>query len=97
YTGRTLSFISSLACRREQNQHNRSKIQRDGKNERRISRTGAQPIGSKINLFIFESDQRAASDLKVAPQGLSPVKYYSRAKPGYRSATELRPGVEKIS
>jgi hypothetical protein len=78
-------------------QRDRSKIQGYGKNERRVSRTRIKPIRCKIDFFIFESDQRAAPDLKVAPQSLSPVKYYSRTKPGYRRATELRPGVEKIS
>src|SRR4030095_16665453 len=71
-------------CRREQNQRNRSKIQGDGKNERRVSRTRIQPIRCKIDVLIFKSAQRAAPDIKVAPESLGPVDYYSDTKPGYR-------------
>jgi hypothetical protein len=71
------------------NQRDRSKIQRYGKNERRISRTRTKPVSCKIDVFVPESDQWAASDLEVAPQRFGPVDYYSGTKPGYRCAAKL--------
>ncbi len=83
-------------CRREQNQRNRSKIQGYSKNERRIWRTGTKPIRGKIDLFIFESDQRTGPDVRGAPEGLGALNDYASTKPGYRRATKFRPTIEEI-
>src|SRR4029077_15265985 len=89
--------VEKQSRQENRNQRHRSKIQGYGKDERRISRTGTEPVGRKIDLLILESDQWTASDLEVAPQRFGSVDYYSRTKPGYRCAAKLRPAVKEIS
>jgi len=80
--GEAVCSFHNLRHPKEMERRDRSKIKGDGKNERRITRTGTEPIRCKIDLFIFKSDQRAAPDVEIAPQGPGPVDYYSGAKPG---------------
>src|SRR5580765_4281821 len=58
--------VKKQSRQENRNQRYRSKIQGYGKNERRIQRTGTEPVRRKIDLLVPESDQRSAPDLEVA-------------------------------
>src|SRR4029453_14319428 len=75
----------------------RSKIQGYGKNERRILRTGTKPIRCKIDFFIFESDQRSATNVEFTTERFGPIHDDANSEPACGGETEFRPAIEKIS
>src|SRR6266704_348506 len=60
-----------------------------GKNERRILRTGTKPIRCKIDFFIFESDQRPATNVEFTAERFGPIHDDANSEPACGGATDI--------
>src|SRR5262249_44160495 len=71
-------------------------IHSQGENESGITQPWIKPVGGEIDVASTEAEERAAPDIKVAPERFGPVEHEPEAKPINRGVAKLRPRVKEI-